>query len=106
MNTAMMFGAGAAVRTQSHFGFFIVVESVGPRLQRVLRAIAQLIILGIGLLLAWWGGELLVDGWGIPMAGAPLPQSAPFLPISLGGGLMCLFALERLVAGPPPAVEP
>lgn len=103
MNTAMMFGAAAAVRTQSHFGFFILVESVGPRLQQALRAMTQLITLGIGILLAWWGGELLVDGWSVPMAGAPLPQSAPFLPIALGGSLMACFALERLFAGPPPA---
>ncbi|HZF15065.1 MAG TPA: TRAP transporter small permease subunit [Steroidobacteraceae bacterium] len=100
MNGAMMFGAAAAVRTSSHFGFFILVESAGPGPQRWLRAITQVIILGIGLLLALWGGELLIDGWNIPMAGAPLPQSAPFLPMAIGGALIGLFGLEQLIAPP------
>ena len=32
------------------------------------------------------------------MAGAPLPQSAVYVPMSIGGALMVLFALQRLVA--------
>jgi TRAP-type C4-dicarboxylate transport system permease small subunit len=40
------------------------------------------------------------------MAGAPLPSGLMFLPIGLGGALISLFALERLItAAPAPSVE-
>ncbi len=59
--------------------------------------------MAIGCLLAYWGGELLVDGWDVRMAGAPLPQGLFFLPICVGGALIVVFALERLVTAPLPA---
>ena len=98
VNTAMSFGAAAGVRRGSHFGFFILVHSAGPRLRRVLTAISSLVIASIGAVLALWGGELLLDGIDIPMAGAPLPQSAVYAPMSMAGALICLFALQRLAA--------
>ena len=52
------------------------------------------------MLLAIWGAELLIDSWNIPMAGAPLPQGLVFLPFCLGGVLIALFALERLITSP------
>jgi TRAP-type C4-dicarboxylate transport system permease small subunit len=97
MSTTMMFGAAAGVRANRHFGFFILVESVGPRLRMVLLAIARLIAAGVGLMLATWGLKMLVDAWDYPIAGAPLPQGLVYLPMSLGGLLIAIFAIERLV---------
>jgi TRAP-type C4-dicarboxylate transport system permease small subunit len=34
------------------------------------------------------------------MAGAPLPQGLVFLPFSVGGALIALFAIERLLVSP------
>jgi TRAP-type C4-dicarboxylate transport system permease small subunit len=56
--------------------------------------------------LTFWGGELLLDGLDVPMAGTALPQSATFLPMTAGGALMVVFALARLRTGPAIAVEP
>lgn len=98
LNTAMSFGAAAGVHRGSHFGFFILVHRARPALRRWLLAFSNLVIGAIGAVLAVWGGELLLDGWDIPMAGAPLPQSAVYAPMALGGALMAVFALQRLVA--------
>ncbi|UNK51177.1 TRAP transporter small permease [Lysobacter sp. S4-A87] len=98
LNTAMSFGAAAGVHRGSHFGFFILVHSAPPALRKVLLSATNLVIAGIGFVLAMWGGELLLDGIDIPMAGAPLPQSAVFAPMSVAGALMVPFALQRLVA--------
>ncbi len=103
MSTAMMFGAAAGVRANRHFGFFIVVEYARPPVQRALRLLAQCIILGIGLMFAVWGGEMMLDAWSYPMAGAPLPQGLVFLPMCAGGALIALFAVEQMIS-PPPAV--
>lgn len=102
MSSAMMLGAAAGVRANRHFGFFIVVEYAKPPVQRVLRLITRLIIFGIGLMFAVWGGEMMFDSWGYPMAGAPLPQGLVFLPMCLGGTLIAVFALEQMISPPPP----
>jgi TRAP-type C4-dicarboxylate transport system permease small subunit len=69
-------------------------------LRRALLVVSRLIIGAIGAFLAYWGGVLLQDGWSVRMAGAPLPQGLFFLPICVGGVLITLFALERLLTAP------
>jgi TRAP-type C4-dicarboxylate transport system permease small subunit len=96
MSTVMMLGAAVGVRGSRHFGFFIAVELAPPRLRRVLKAFAAMVAAAIGLLLATWGFELAIDGWSVPMAGAPLRQGMLFLPIAVGGALIALFSLEKL----------
>ena len=44
-----------------------------------------------------FGFVLLLDGLDVKMAGAPLPQSIAFLPLTASGALMVVFALNRLV---------
>jgi TRAP-type C4-dicarboxylate transport system permease small subunit len=100
MSAAMMFGAAVGVRNEAHFGFFLLVHVASPPVRTVLVSIARVIIIAIGSLLAYWGAVLLMDGWDIRMAGAPLPQGLYFLPICVGGVLIALFALERLLVAP------
>ena len=100
MSTVMMAGAAVGTRNDAHFGFFIVVEHTSPGVRRVLLAIARLIAAAVGLMLSVWGGRLLVDGWDVPMAGAPLPQGIVFLPFCVGGALIAVFAIERLITSP------
>jgi TRAP-type C4-dicarboxylate transport system permease small subunit len=99
MSAAMMFGAAAGVRSESHFGFFLALHVSPPRVRVALLAVGRTVVTIIGAVLATWGTVLAVDGWTIPMAGAPLPQGLYFLPIGLGGALIAVFALERLVRG-------
>jgi TRAP-type C4-dicarboxylate transport system permease small subunit len=100
MSTVMMLGAAIGTRNDAHFGFFIAVDAAPPSLRRTLLSIARLIAAATGLLLAIWGGELLLDSWSVPMAGAPLPQGLVFLPFSVGGALIAVFAIERLIVSP------
>ncbi len=100
MSAAMMFGAAVGVRNEAHFGFFLLVHVVPPPARTVLVGVARFVVIAIGLLLAYWGGVLLMDGWDVRMAGAPLPQGLYFLPICVGGVLIALFAFERLLVAP------
>jgi TRAP-type C4-dicarboxylate transport system permease small subunit len=97
MSTTMMLGAAVGVRGNRHFGFFVLVESVSERFGKVLRLIAGLVAMGVGLMLAAWSAQMLVDAWDYPIAGAPLPQGVVFLPMCVGGALIALFSLERLI---------
>lgn len=101
MGTTMMFGAAAGVRSNRHFGFFIFVDSVGPAARRVMQIFARLIAAATGVMLALWGGEMTIDAWDYRMAGAPLPQGLSYLPLCLGGALIALFAVERILVPEP-----
>jgi len=107
LSTAMSLGAAAAVHDNRHFGFFLLAEAMPPGLKRVVSMIPPLVIIAIGAVLAYWGMVLLLDGLGVPAAGAPLPQSIAYLPLSIGGALMVVFALQRLLmpTKPPAPVE-
>lgn len=98
LSAAMSFGAAAGVHGNRHFGFFLLAQSLRPRAKRVVDAIVCLVVAAIGAVLACDGWLLWRDGLGIRMAGAPLPESAGYLPLSLGGVLMVVFAVDRLAA--------
>ena len=104
--TAMGMGAAAGVHTNRHFGFFLLHDHVRPGVRRVIDVVVPLVVVAIGAVIAYWGAILLVDGLGIRAAGANLPQSINYLPLSLGGALMVLFAANRLVLALTRRAEP
>jgi TRAP-type C4-dicarboxylate transport system permease small subunit len=96
MSTTMMLGASLGVRARRHFGFFMLIEHSRPTIRRVLLSFAQVIIALMGVLLAAWGGEMVLDSWRYPAPGTPFPQGVAYLPLCIGGALIALFSLERL----------
>jgi TRAP-type C4-dicarboxylate transport system permease small subunit len=94
--TMLGFGSAACVHDRRHFAFALLAESLQPTRARALQGLAQLIMALIGGVMAWWGGQLTLDGMDIRAAGAALPQGASYLPLALGGLLMLLFALDHL----------
>ncbi|ALJ26499.1 MULTISPECIES: TRAP transporter small permease [Stenotrophomonas] len=106
LSTAMSMGAAAGVHTHRHFGFFLLADHLNPLVRRVVDALVPLVVAAIGAVIAWWGWVLWIDGLHIKTAGANLPQSVNYLPLSLGGALMVVFALNRLwLALQPAAIE-
>ncbi|MGH8079366.1 MAG: TRAP transporter small permease, partial [Lysobacter sp.] len=96
LSTAMSLGAAAGVHGNRHFGFTLLAEHSHPRVRRVIDLISPLTVTALGAVIAWWSAILLFDGFAIKTAGAPLPQSINYLPLTVGGGLMVVFALDRL----------
>lgn len=99
MSVAALFGAAVGVRLETHFNFPTLVEMSSAPLRAALKALARLISLAFGVALAFYGGFLMLDSWDVPMAGAPLPEGVSFAGICLGGALIALFSLERLISG-------
>ncbi|CTP89521.1 C4-dicarboxylate ABC transporter [Xanthomonas translucens pv. arrhenatheri] len=95
LSTAMSLAAAAGVHTRRHFGFFLLAEKMHAHVRRAIDLIRPLVIAAIGAVIAWWGAVLLLDGLYIKMAGARLPQSINYLPLSISGALMSVFALHQ-----------
>ncbi|MEA9561597.1 TRAP transporter small permease [Xanthomonas campestris] len=96
LSTALGLAAAAGVHTNRHFGFYLLGEHMPPLVRRVFDVIRPVMIIAIGAVLAWWSAILLLDGLDIKMAGAQMPQSINYLPLSIGGALMVVFALYKL----------
>lgn len=102
--TAMSFGAAAGVHTNRHFGFYLLAESLPAGIRRVLYVARPLLVAAVGGMIAGWAAVLLLDGLDIKIAGASMPLSINYLPLSLGGALICVFALYKAwLALRPPA---
>ena len=99
MSFAVMFGAAVAVRRETHFSFQTVLHALPARLQWLLKSLSRLIAGAAGAGLMILGGALMIDDWPVAMAGAPLPSGLKFAGLCVGGGLILLFALERLLTG-------
>lgn len=95
--TAMSLGAAAGVHTRRHFGFFLLQEHMRPTIRKLVDLLIPLVIIAIGAVIAYWGAVLLFDGMHIKAAGAAMPQSINYLPLSLGGALMVVFALDQFM---------
>ena len=108
MSFAVMFGAAVAVRRETHFAFQTFRDAAPGPMRWLLKSISRLIAAASGAGLMVLGGVLMVDEWPVAMAGAPLPSGLKFAGLCVGGALILLFAVERLLTGDyraPDAVE-
>ena len=95
--TVMLAGA-VGVREGTHFNFPNVRDALPDGVRRIVVALLHLLTLGVAVTLSVWGWMLAAATWDIHMAGAALPAGLRYLPLALGGSIMAVFALERLVA--------
>jgi TRAP-type C4-dicarboxylate transport system permease small subunit len=102
------FGAAACYRAGLHMRMSFFVSLLPPRLQRMTAFIVELLMALIALFMVDWGAKLVAATWQNSIADFPsLSVGVTYLPIPLGGAILFLFVIERLLLGPPstPAAE-
>jgi len=99
MSFAVMFGAAVAVRRETHFAFQTFRDAAPGPARWLLKSVSRLIAAASGAGLMALGGMLMVDEWPVAMAGAPLPSGLKFAGLCIGGALILLFSIERLLTG-------
>lgn len=99
MSFAVMFGAAVAVRRETHFAFQTFRDAAPGPARWMLKSISRLIAAASGAGLMLLGGVLMIDEWPVAMAGAPLPSGLKFAGLCIGGALILLFSIERLLTG-------
>jgi TRAP-type C4-dicarboxylate transport system permease small subunit len=60
-------------------------------------AVTEVLVFIFGGAMAWYGTALAVETWSAAMPGLPIPQGFDYVPLAVGGVLIALFSLEKLV---------
>ena len=90
-------GAAYLTRTNEHLGFDAVIRMMGPRLKRIVTAGNLLLMAFFGALLAWYGGIAAQSFGARQLISVDLPMVLFRGAMPLGGALITLISLVRLV---------
>ncbi|WP_236033562.1 TRAP transporter small permease [Belnapia mucosa] len=90
--------AAAGVREGFHMGFETLRDTLPSGLALAFNMLSDLVITVFGAAMAWYGSDLALTVWDATLPTLGLPGTVEYLPITLGGALMALFGIERLVA--------
>ncbi len=89
--------AAVGVREGFHMGFESLRELMPPAVQHAFLILSDLLVTVFGAAMAWYGSELAWGVWNATLPTLGLPGSVEYLPLVLGGALIALFGLERLL---------
>src|SRR5262249_21308160 len=96
-------GAAACYRRGLHMnvGFFVDMLPVVPR--RVVDFVVEALMAVMAIFMVHWGIRLVDATWDNTIADFPfLSVGVTYLPIPIGGFILLLFVIERLLIGRPP----
>ncbi len=96
------FGAAACYRVKLHMRMGFFVSLLPATLQRLCGLLVECLMALIALFMVNWGAKLVAATWQNSIADFPsLSVGVTYLPIPLGGAILLLFVIERIVIGPP-----
>jgi TRAP-type C4-dicarboxylate transport system permease small subunit len=98
------FGAAACYRLRFHMNvsFFVMLMPVFWR--HFFEALAEIAMVAMSLFMTVYGAKLVVATWHNSIADFPeLSVGVTYMPIPLGGAILFLFVIERILCGAPPA---
>lgn len=98
------FGAAACYRLRFHMNVSFFVKLMPAFWQRFFDALAEVAMIAMSVFMTVWGAKLVIATWNNSIADFPdLSVGVTYLPIPLGGAVLFLFVVERMVCGAPPA---
>jgi TRAP-type C4-dicarboxylate transport system permease small subunit len=96
-------GAASCYRARMHMNVSFFVGMLRPQLRRLVELVAELLVAAMALFMVVYGAELVVATWYNTIADFPsLSVGVTYLPIPIGGAILLLFVIERVVFGMPP----
>jgi TRAP-type C4-dicarboxylate transport system permease small subunit len=97
MSLFILLGAAVGVREANHLGFESALHHAPSFLRHFMLLATEVLVIGFGGAMAWYGTELAMETWSAAMPGLPIPQGMDYVPLAIGGALIALFSLEKLV---------
>ena len=97
MSWFIFLGAAVGVRENYHLGFDVLLYALPPGGKKYLRTISDFVVLAFAIGMVIYGVQLVKLQWPARMPALGIPEGIRYLPLTGGGILITLFALERIV---------
>ncbi|PWC32700.1 hypothetical protein TSO352_18895 [Azospirillum sp. TSO35-2] len=92
------FAAAVGVRDGRHIGMESLLTFAPERVRYAAEIIVYLGMIVFAMFMAWGGSVLSWEMWEYVNPGLPISQGWSYLPLAIGGVLIIVFAIERIVA--------
>ncbi|QDY99703.1 TRAP transporter small permease [Nitratireductor mangrovi] len=96
MSWFIFLGAAVGVRENFHLGFDVLLYVLPGGSKKVLRTLSDLVVCAFALGMIYYGITLMRLQWNEVMPGLGISGSFRYMPLTAGGVLIGLFALERI----------
>ena len=90
-------GAAYLTRTNEHLGFDAVLRVMSPTLKRIITGMNLILMGGFGTLMAWYGGIAALSFGSRTLISVELPLILFRGTMAVGGALILIFCVVRLV---------
>jgi TRAP-type C4-dicarboxylate transport system permease small subunit len=97
MSWFIFLGAAVGVRENYHLGFDVLLYLLPKGGKKWLRMISDLVAFAFGIGMVWYGSQLVALTWGTTLPALSISGGWDYVPLVVGGALICLFSLERIV---------
>ncbi len=97
MSWFIFLGAAVGVRENNHMGFDVLLYVVPTSGKKWLRMISDVVIFAFGVGMVWYGASLVRLTWNTTLPALGISGGWDYLPLVIGGALITLFALERII---------
>lgn len=98
MSWFIFLGAAVGVRENNHMGFDVLLYVFPKAGKKWLRMISDVVIFSFGIGMIWYGISLVMLTWNTIMPALGISGAWDYAPLVGGGVLICIFALERIIA--------
>lgn len=92
-------GAAVATRRNDHLFLAAIGDSLSGRPRLVIECAIRVVVIGVGLFLAWFGYVNFLRGFSSFRMPSMTPIASLYVAIPISGALIALFAFEQLVNG-------
>jgi TRAP-type C4-dicarboxylate transport system permease small subunit len=101
------FGAATCYRHGLHMNVGFFVNMLADRPRHAVSLLVETLMALMALFMVNWGTKLVDATWGNTIADFPfLSVGVTYLPIPLGGAILLMFVVERVLVGPPSKPAP
>ncbi|AUC54928.1 MAG: TRAP transporter small permease [Sagittula sp.] len=97
MGWFIFLGAAVGVREGNHLSFDVLLYILPERVQRFFHTVSDLVVIAFGGGMVWYGWQLAETTWATTIPNLGITGATSFLSLIVGGILMILLSLERLL---------
>lgn len=97
MGFFILMGAAVGIREGNHLSFDVVLYLVGPKTKAVMHSLSDLIVITFAIGMVIYGITLASNAWNTTIPNLGVTGATAFVALVLGGILMTLFSIERLL---------